>query len=1157
VVIPAAQSVIADTRTESDSVDVEALVIGGLNVKKGAALKVVGGTFELRGTTTVDGDLMVQAPGSSAGSSNTVNAEALEVDPAARALGLRDCAYTPIGFTPRLCGSGSVTVTASGSLTLDGLYASIFAAVHVMEGGVYTVRNGGHPWGLVTNEGLIQDDAGDSPYNPQPIYWHGMIDNRKGGVVNFTQTTVYYDEYSRNDTDGGAPEIFTKPTFTNAGVFNVKKNLISTLYQYAWLKGDDNYRGTYSPTVLNTVDGQFFSEPTFSSAIKAITNHGYLKLGAGTTVVTLVNDGKVESEGCWRVYTFNNTGSFEGAEACVVSVSDEPTPVLNNMEGGSVRVSGQYFSLSWAAWFLNNAGHAEISGMSVGASSGGESGLKLVNEASGVTWFSGSQSLVESVANSGTVYVNGTSVWFASQTCLSCKYYLLNDGELHLQISGASRPHRGLITGNTKAAKGTPQVCSGDACVSDPCPYAVEGTGSTCFTESGVPGVTYGNDLTTEPKHCYACSAAHPLGLIADETILERLAEEARSRGSKESKESDVPDAAELARRVFHFENAVVDGDGTGVLVSTSTVHLHGKKALHLRKGSMATILEGWQPVFVGGGELQLERSTSMHIGSEATLEDGGVISARPGSKVIVQSFSDVRARNHTLKMEPAAQLRIEGKLHLAPHSYLHTCAATVGRGTVVLDDPATAVKCEGQRWVLAAPNAPKAKAGSCAAVCTVDDDCSGECAVCGGGVCVEAGGCAFDADCGYSGQCVGGVCANCDSSLEHPPMTGSSCGSLKTAYASSFLTLHGQTVRQPIWEGHVPPKPSVSGTYIQEGVFTGTLQATYNNGKSACAFGSSYDKIMTSYDTPDTNHPTQGMVLKNARNFQSVGDGASAVAVFEYTYPNHDANCMWKDGVCQGTCSGGEKCASTGAADCGCPVKCGSSEPKVAAGGDKCASYIAAGNYSSRGAGDGIGDCTPGGVGCFCKRDGTQNVLGASGCPSYPAVALQSDGKVLLFYNTGSGDGIGLAKGPALGPWTVVKEPVLSGYKNPFVYTDGDVIHVLMDKIGEGNAPRHAATKDGGATWSVSATELLPLSTVMATKTRIVEDSQGKFTKKIESANKMELATRSQARVFPAKDQFDLNGWVIFSEVTLADNATAGVQTLVEMVDTAHFTQY
>jgi len=249
----------------------------------------------------------------------------------------------------------------------------------------------------------------------------------------------------------------------------------------------------------------------------------------------------------------------------------------------------------------------------------------------------------------------------------------------------------------------------------------------------------------------------------------------------------------------------------------------------------------------------------------------------------------------------------------------------------------------------------------------------------------------------------------------------------------------------------------------------------------------------------------------------------------------NNDANCMWKDGVCQGTCSGGEKCASTGAADCGCPVQCGS-EPKLAAEDKKkCASYIAAGNYSSRGAGDGIGDCTPGGVGCFCKRDGTQNVVGASGCPSYPAVALQSDGNVLLFYNTGSGDGIGLAKGPALGPWTVVKEPVLSGYKNPFVYTDGDVIHLLIDKIGEGNAPRHAATKDGGATWSVSATELLPLSTVMGYQ------------------NKVELATRSQARVFPAKDQYDLNGWVIFSEVTLADNATAGVQTLFEKVDTAH----
>eukprot|EP00662_Eupelagonemidae_sp_cell21_P041031 gene41031-6643_t len=160
-------------------------------IDQGATVTVVDGG-------SVDGDIVVAGSLALVGGGHqqhiargTVNAEVLRAN-AARD-GLRDCAQLPVGFTPRVCGTGSMSVF--GHVHVSGLYASVFTPVSIAQGGTVALGasyvDGGFAWGDITNRGTLE--FAREGY----VYLHGVIHNAPEGVVRFGDfATVKFDAYA-------------------------------------------------------------------------------------------------------------------------------------------------------------------------------------------------------------------------------------------------------------------------------------------------------------------------------------------------------------------------------------------------------------------------------------------------------------------------------------------------------------------------------------------------------------------------------------------------------------------------------------------------------------------------------------------------------------------------------------------------------------------------------------------------------------------------------------------------------------------------------------------------------------------------------------------------------------------------------------------------
>eukprot|EP01065_Artemidia_motanka_P045065 TRINITY_DN652_c0_g1_i2.p1 TRINITY_DN652_c0_g1~~TRINITY_DN652_c0_g1_i2.p1 ORF type:complete len:1261 (+),score=472.77 TRINITY_DN652_c0_g1_i2:64-3783(+) len=1116
--------------TTVQGTDVDAVVVQDLVVSKGAAVTLVEGTIELRGSGSVAGQLTVHGNHDDyLRTRATANPDSLKIDAASRALGLRDCAYTPIGFTPRLCGSGKYSIESGGEIYVTGLFASVFSSVQVKKGGTYRVSDGAHPWGLVTNEGLVTtklpDTCGISPsgrstcynsggtkdgctnagccwddsqlctqtgyacsypsgadtkdtceskhccfrpteqcdtskwpfagscepkddteqacldvgccynasaakgkkcvydYNNPPcrtsvppvcynekatvglVYWHGMLDNLAGGKAELAGD-ISYDEYS---LDGYAPEQLTKAAFTNAGELEITGTFLPTEYTYKW----GPYHGLYYTTVLNKKGGTFMSG---SRAVYGnVTNFGTVRDG-GSQYQGVVNHGVFEA-GSGRVKHFVNEkdGKVSG---------NQLQGFLNN--SGVVNVT----VLEENDWTAEN--HADM--YLTGSYYSMYSSLRFSNGADGRLVFThGTRLTVAELNNAGSVVVDGGSVWALKATCVSCHYYLADSGELHLQSPFQGHAPRGLIEGTGMSLRGTPKLCTGDACTPDPCPYAIAGNATRC-TVNGTDGVlAYGST-------CYACGTTHPLGLLGDVSTLERLVQAARARQDGDG--SGRPGTAELTKRLYHFEAARVDGDGSGTLVLTGPVHLHGSKALSVSRSRVSAVVEQSRPVLVGGGELVLAKASEFLIGAEAGLDDGGRITALAGSSIVVDAHSHIHAVNHSMHIGRGSRLRVDGSLRFGARSSLQSCGPSVGSGTLSLDDPATATTC-----------AAAAPSNQCMKACSSAQDCSGagQCTECHAGLCVEGPGCGSDEDCALNGRCVGGTCVNCDSDNKRPPFVGTLCSTLRQTSAGSYLTFQS---------------PTGLSNYSGAAEIFGGFDWAATGSPPGCDVGGPDDFIVRGLPATD-NRLYQHVITHQARNLQEVG----TTWLFDYGYPRRDEGCYWKEGECLGTCSGGAKCAHTSAAECGCPVSCSSqAAPKPGT----CSSFIAAVDRSK------LGDCGPGRTECWCGRDGEQRVKGTSGCPSNPFMIAvnSSDPKTeyLLFYNMGDGKSIGMAKGPLAGPWKVVKEPVVSGMQDPWVYTEGKKAWMLGTGVEQQDS-RLAFSSDAELkTWGLAKAPVLPM---------------------------------------------------------------------------------
>eukprot|EP00756_Hemistasia_phaeocysticola_P060921 Hpha_TRINITY_DN4433_c0_g1::TRINITY_DN4433_c0_g1_i1::g.50517::m.50517 len=643
-----------------------------------------------------------------------------------------------------------------------------------------------------------------------------------------------------------------------------------------------------------------------------------------------------------------------------------------------------------------------------------------------------------------TVYVDGVTLWVTYQLdCQGCYFYLLNNAEVH--IAAVAQTPRSFVRGTSNKPWGTPDVCSTGGCVPDPCRYAAGFQGATaCVTSDGIHGVVPYASMADDECSFYACSPAHPLGLLNDVRALAELANKAHPSNTESAAEEHSN------QFVYHFEGGVVSGDGTGAVVVAAPLHLTGHKALRVKAGCLSSVLEEARPVVVGGGELWFERGTTARLGLAATLEDGGTLRVRPGSKLVVEPWAHVRARNHTLRMERGSVLQVDGTLHLERSTTMQACARAVGTGKVVLDDPSSAVPCS------------SSGEGVCGAKCSADTECSGLCSQCGGGLCVEPS-CTpsnqtLDADCNYNGKCEAGVCATCDK--QTIPTNGIDCSKIaRPRGVSSFSFYNDVTVRSPTY------------FFTQHYMWISTLRP------EGCPFGTARDYLAVSESYVDPNHGRAFLRYLLQHSSRNPFVHRNSNLYFDYAYPPIDPGCHWKYGVCQGNCSSGAPCAMNSINSCGC-TDCPKPQPPPPG---FCSSYIAVVTEET------VGDCEPGSVynsSCFCKRDGTQHVVGTKGCPSYPVVIddPHSENTVLMFYNMGDGSSVGLASGPPQGPWTVVKEPVLTGYQNAYPYLVNKignstyVMHAYADKLhADGTTSiRHIATPDKGSTWVYGTQDVL-----------------------------------------------------------------------------------
>eukprot|EP01062_Namystynia_karyoxenos_P014202 TRINITY_DN1510_c0_g2_i2.p1 TRINITY_DN1510_c0_g2~~TRINITY_DN1510_c0_g2_i2.p1 ORF type:complete len:1320 (+),score=390.55 TRINITY_DN1510_c0_g2_i2:80-3961(+) len=1181
-VFPAGAAVTVNT--SKTNVTVDAIVVAGISIEKGAAVTLVEGTFELRGPAAVAGTLSVHGKGGPL-AKGTDNTAALQVDAKARALGLRDCAYTPAGFTPRLCGSGTWTVTDGGLIDLQGHYASVFSAVHVLKGGTYRMSNGAHPWGAVTNEGMVTteptgvcdipssgrsqcrghsadecDSLGccwDPPadlcankgtsscanyynagmdksacnargccfqqvqcadaskwgwqksscgakgvtaegcaasgccwnatdknmpcfykYTDPPctdsnppscfakkgsgtVYWHGMLNNKQGAT--FRQFgTMFFDEYTRDVGDGtNTPEHFTQDPFINQGEMMIGGNLYSTRFYYGF--GASPASGVYASSFTNLPGGRITVTGRVDGA--NITNQGTWD-NQGKLYSDIDNSGTVQNSGSIYAAHFNNMATYTGKGP----VGQSGKCTLKNSGGGMANITasaGQYDDEVNGCQIVNSAvlilSGTITSGATYSITNAAGGRFNIIPGSSG---YYGAGLILAELANMGDVLVDATSVWVNKATCVNCHYFLSRGAELHLQNPGVGRAPRGLLA-DLGDSRGTPKICTDGACASDPCPYAVDDSvgRKVCQTATTPPGPgveAYGV--------CYACDPArHPLGLLNDRSAIDRLVGEARQNGGgggTAARPRGAPSSAELARRLYHFEGGVVNGDGTGALVLTGAVHLHGQQALRVRDCRVHSVLEWGLPVFVGGGRLTLRKGSALRLGVEAVLDDGGSITAESGAAVVVDAHATVDARNHSFLIAPRATVRVDGRLTVGSRSTLRHCGASIGSGIVHFADPAaSSLDCA----------APRAGSAKCLSECSTDADCSGagSCTWCskghGGsattGACTEPlphGACKNDADCSLSGNCVGGACVNCDS--KSYPRTGHDCAALQLRENTG------------LWKDFVDPQTGnvTSGDVVggfNHGGFGQYWYATVS--PKHCKAGGPDDMIGTT--APRVNNKLYGhLVLQQAQNLAMLHNAPGAYeqpVYFDYTWPRTDS-CSWNYSVCAGTCPGGGKCGFTSAADCGCPAQCAPRNSSASQCGTRISTAVSART---------LGDCGPHDR-CWCGRDGKQNVVGTKGCPSSPR-AVQPDaanGTVLMFYNMGDGINIGLAEGPFEGPWQVVKEPLFpagtDAVQDPFVYKDHYGWHMLLTGVAQKTV--RAAFSEDGKSWTLLPKPLIDLKT-------------------------------------------------------------------------------
>eukprot|EP01062_Namystynia_karyoxenos_P011186 TRINITY_DN1398_c0_g1_i1.p1 TRINITY_DN1398_c0_g1~~TRINITY_DN1398_c0_g1_i1.p1 ORF type:complete len:1211 (+),score=261.01 TRINITY_DN1398_c0_g1_i1:90-3722(+) len=1076
----------ADINTSAAAGQEVALAVSGIIIAKGARLSVQQGSLELNGPLTVEGELSVTQSGNWSHELATQNPSAFRIDPAARAAGLRDCAFVPSGFLPRVCGDSTVTVMDGGVLTVQGMYASMFAAVEVRTGGTFHLRSGAFQWAAVENSGVL-DVLRDSQL---PIYWHGTVHNRPGGKLTLTNGVqdrnvdpFYFDEWS--EYSAAKPERPFMP-FTNEGEMEVNMIFHGTHYQY---KG--GVVGAYTAGILNKAGGKLtFTGTSWLNELWPVDNAGEmivagrLTLTGTTDFVNITN----RPSGTIRV----TTGQLEGQ-------------FVNLVNEGTLKWTSQIF-LSWMGFHIHNTGTIDLRG------SGSILTGKMVNSASGRLLFSrlqfGFWSLEQGWGGSVTPLENYGRI--AVDNCtLSVGAYHCYGGEMHIYHGGVVT-FGGRIWGNAPAgflhsrraavasAEGdddsAPTVCTAGTCFSDPCPYAQSENVQSCCAHTlsdgscDTPGVT---DPYNIGGVCYACTISPAGAAVHNERLRSRLAAAppggstpppGRAAGAIGRDGPTLKKARAEAFHTHHFEHARIASDGTGSVVTTGPLGLGGAAALRIDALRMFAVVEHGWPAFLGGGRITVGPTALLALGIDAVLNGGCEARVEPGGRLLVDKHAAVHVGNFSLHLPAGAELRVDGQLGFNEEGRVQLCGAHRGTGTMFLSDALRLHMAEGCADSSAAADpsvltreAPPPVQGP--KPCSSDLDCAlnGKCG--DDGICL----CSMQwqsHDCSMlTFSAVGGFLAG---NLSQPANIGSLAGPAFGPHGGSDGT------GRHIYVAATPPGcPSGDGRSVAPDTYIAHFAAILGvwPAKSAADLA----KPGWGYSTSSYgNSPYPWVAVEQAAQPALLWPNSSAAPTLylAYLWPEV-CNCKWNNGACTGTCADGTPCGHRPQSACACAPQCAAPRPTVRG---NCGVRIAAARLRSKETGletPAVWEAAsgPGDADWHFARDGSSVIRGSSGCPTEPSPLQLANGSVLLYYSVDPPEGataphgrvVGVARsdnGPG-GPFAVLREGLWADadtVESPFVWRDSKGhFHMLAGGVWPSTDQGRHAYSENGVDWYLS----------------------------------------------------------------------------------------
>lgn len=137
----------------------------------------------------------------------------------------------------------------------------------------------------------------------------------------------------------------------------------------------------------------------------------------------------------------------------------------------------------------------------------------------------------------------------------------------------------------------------------------------------------------------------------------------------------------------YSFEDSVIEGDGTGSVVSTLPVEVVGTLKVN-RGGKVYWLAEHHHTPTFGGGRVAVSRGGELHLGIEADLSAGGSIEVGKGGILSIPRHATVMISNHTIDIAFGATVNLDGKLSIAANAGpVRNCGTLRGVGKLTVAD--------------------------------------------------------------------------------------------------------------------------------------------------------------------------------------------------------------------------------------------------------------------------------------------------------------------------------------------------------------------------------------------------------------------------------------------------------------------------------------